>query len=91
MPQEKSKRPIKTGGKLIVKHNFLADELIFTAARRLRLSTSKLPYLFEPFIRVGEMDPVAYNSSYSYVDKSLRSVSQCTKRLLQKLLIFNVI
>ena len=76
MPQEKSKRPIKTGGKLIVKKTFLADEEITTAAKRLRLSTSKLPYLFETFIRVGEMDPAAYNFSYSYVDKGLRSFSQ---------------
>ena len=62
--------------KLIIKNKFLANELITTAAKRLKLSVSKLSYLFETFIKVGEGDPAAYNFSYSYVNKSLRSVSQ---------------
>ena len=57
MPQEKSKKSLKTGGNLIINKNFLADESITTAAKRLRLSTSKLSYLFEAFIKVGEKLP----------------------------------
>ena len=84
MPQEKSKKSIKTGGKLIVKKNFLADELTTTSAKRFKLSASKLSYLFETFIKVGERNPAAYNFSYSYVDKSLRSVSQGVSNKLKE-------
>ena len=51
------KKSLKTGGNLIINKNFLADESITTAAKTLRLSTSKLSYLFEAFIKVGEKLP----------------------------------
>ena len=59
MSQKKSKNPIKTGGNLIIKKNFLENELITTAAKGLKLSASKLSYFFETFIKVGEGDPAA--------------------------------
>lgn len=59
MLQKKSKRPEKTGGNSIIKKNFLGDKLITDAAKRCKISASKLSYTFKTFIKVGKRDPAA--------------------------------
>ena len=47
-----------------------------SAYKRLKLSATGITYFLSTWVKIGKGDPVAYNLSYSYVDKTLRSVSE---------------
>ena len=71
-----TKKTFKNGRKFSFKKNFVQNEHLISASKRLNLRPSNVSYFLETLIKVGARDPAAYNLSYSYVDKSLRNVSQ---------------